>query len=140
MEGFNHQINIQIRFSDIDKLNHVNNACYLNYIELARVTYFNDVFKHKIDWTSEGFVLARTELDYVEQIYLEDTLKCFTRIVKVGNKSVTIENVLVKNNTIIAANCKGILVAMDYKNNKSKKVPTIWVELLNKFENRNLEL
>jgi acyl-CoA thioester hydrolase len=140
MKGFNHQINIQIRFSDIDRLNHVNNACYLNYIELARVSYFNTVFNEHINWSKNGFVIARTELDYVEPIFLTDSLQCFTRVIKVGNKSLTIENSLVKNKTIIAAKCIGILVAMDYEKNESKKVPNLWLELLNKFENKNLEL
>lgn len=140
MEGFKHSIEIQIRFSDIDRLNHVNNACYLNYIELARVNYFNTVFKNYIDWSKEGFVIARTELDYLEPIFLTDEVHCYTRITKVGTKSVTIENLLIKNKNQLAAKCIGILVAMDYELNESKKVPTKWLELLNLFENRQLNL
>jgi len=140
MEGFNHRIEIQIRFSDIDRLNHVNNACYLNYIELARVNYFNTVFMDKINWAKEGFVIARTEMDYINPIFLTDQLECYTRITKVGTKSVTIENVLIKNKVHLAANCLGVLVAMDYELGESKKVPTTWLELLNKFEKRKLEL
>lgn len=140
MEGFKHRIEIQIRFSDIDRLNHVNNACYLNYIELARVDYFNNVFKDQINWGKEGFVIARTEMDYIQPIFLNDHLECYTRITKVGTKSVTIENVLIKNKNQLAANCLGILVAMNYEAAESKKVPTAWLELLNKFEGLNLQL
>ena len=140
MEGFKHRIEIQIRFSDIDRLNHVNNACYLNYIELARVSYFNNVFRDQINWAKEGFVIARTEMDYIQPIFLNDHLECYTRITKVGRKSVTIENVLIKNKQELASNCLGVLVAMDYETGESKKVPTVWLELLNKFEGLNLEL
>lgn len=140
MEGFKHRIEIQIRFSDIDRLNHVNNACYLNYIELARVDYFNNVFKDQINWGKEGFVIARTEMDYIQPIFLNDHLECYTRITKVGTKSVTIENVLIKNKNQLAANCLGVLVAMNYEIGESKKVPSVWLELLNKFEGKNLVL
>jgi acyl-CoA thioesterase FadM len=38
-EDYKHSIPIRIRFSDIDKINQVNNACYLNYFETARIKF-----------------------------------------------------------------------------------------------------
>ena len=128
-ETYNHNIPIQIRFNDVDRLNHVNNACYLSYFELARVCYFNDVFKGIIDWGNSGFVLARTEIDHIIPVFLNDTVKCYSRVVKLGNKSLTIENVLSKienNQEIICAKGIGVLVAFDYKNNISIGIPDIW--------------
>jgi len=36
---------IQIRFSDCDMLQHVNNAIYLQYFETARINFFNQKFQ-----------------------------------------------------------------------------------------------
>jgi acyl-CoA thioester hydrolase len=40
-----HTTTIQVRFADVDKLGHVNNAKYLTYFEIARMQFFKDEFK-----------------------------------------------------------------------------------------------
>ena len=52
-----HELPIQIRFNDIDKLSHLNNACYLTFFELGRVNYFNKILKTPVNWDEQGFVL-----------------------------------------------------------------------------------
>lgn len=136
-KNYRHIIPIQIRFSDIDRLNHVNNACYLNYFELGRVKYFNEVFRNYINWEEQGFVLARTELDHFEPVFLNDEIFCCTRVSRLGNKSLTVENSLIKKSgseTIECASAIGILVAMDYKISKSVPLPEKWTELIKEFE------
>jgi len=134
---YKHVIPIQVRFSDIDRLNHVNNACYLNYFELGRVKYFNDVFKEHINWNEKGFILARTEVDHIEPIILNDEVLCFTKVFKTGTKSLTVKNTVVKlinGKMIECANGIGVLVAMDYLKNQSIELPLKWIELISKFE------
>ncbi|MCE3228164.1 MAG: fadM 1 [Bacteroidetes bacterium] len=134
---YKHYIPIQIRFSDIDRLNHVNNACYLNYFELGRVKYFNDVFKDNINWNEKGFVLARTEIDHIEPLFLNDETYCFSKVIKTGTKSLTIKNSVVKKVNTQMIECAtgiGILVAMDYVKQESIELPGKWVELINTFE------
>ena len=43
-------LSIQVRFSDIDAMGHVNNAVYLSYFELARVYYFEKIMNESWDW------------------------------------------------------------------------------------------
>jgi acyl-CoA thioester hydrolase len=136
-KDYKHTVAIQIRFADIDRLNHVNNACYHNYAELARVKYFGEVLKPRINWDESGFILARTEIDHIETIFLEDEIYCFTKVSRIGNKSITINNAIVKKGPeglIECAAITGILVAMDYTNNMSIAVPQIWRKLFEKFE------
>lgn len=136
-KDYKHVTFIQVRFSDIDRLGHVNNACYLSYSELGRISYFNDVYKENINWDEKGFVLARIELDYILPLFLRDEIYCFSKVLKTGTKSVTLKNSIVKkiNNEFIecaAGIC--VLVAMDYLTNKSIVLPEKWVELTVKFE------
>lgn len=136
-KDYRHVIPIQIRFSDIDRLNHVNNACYHNYIELGRVKYFNQLLKGHINWDERGFVLARTEMDHREQVYLEDEIYCFTRIYRIGNKSAGVRNSIVKRqgeSLVECADVNAVLVAMDYTRNESIPVPQKWRELIGAFE------
>lgn len=136
-QDYKHIIPIQIRFCDIDKLNHVNNSCYHNYFELGRVQYFNALFKEKINWDKEGFVLARTEIDHLLPVFLEDEIYCCTKVIKLGNKSITIRNCILKKSNTDYLECAtgiGILVASDYVNNISIPLPDAWRELLKTFE------
>ena len=134
---YKHIIPIQIRFCDIDKLNHVNNACYHNYFELGRVTYFNLVFGSHINWDKQGFVLARTEIDHLLPVHLPDEIYCCTKVVHIGNKSIRIKNTIIKKTELGWIECAagiGILVASDYENGNSIPVPEVWKKLMIAFE------
>lgn len=136
-QEYKHIIPIQIRFSDIDRLNHVNNACYLNYFELGRVKYFNETLQNHINWNEKGFILARTEIDHIIPVLLNDEIYCCTKIIKIGTKSITFKNSVIKklnNEMVECASGIGILVAMDYIKNISIEVPEKWAELFNQFE------
>ena len=136
-QDYNHSLLIQIRFSDIDKINHVNNACYLNYFETARVNYFDTVFKGRNNWDQQGFVLARNEINHLVPVHLEDQIYCLTRVIELGTKSLTLKNSILKkeNDSLIeCANGIGILVAMNYLNHESIPIPQEWKEMINEFE------
>ncbi|MDO9001763.1 MAG: acyl-CoA thioesterase [Bacteroidota bacterium] len=137
-KDYKHVIPIQIRFIDIDRLDHVNNACFLSYFELGRVKYFNQVLNKHINWQNSGFVIARTEIDHITPIYLTDEIFCFTKIIKIGTKSITIKNSLVKKigqEFIECANGIGVLVSMNYLNKTSIEMPLKWRQLIEEFEN-----
>lgn len=136
-EDYKHSIPIQIRFSDIDKINHVNNACYLNYFETARVNYFDTVFKGRNDWDKQGFVLARNEINHIHPIHLEDQIFCYTKVTELGNKSLTLKNCVLKKTSgglIECANGIGILVAMNYVTHESILLPEDWKKMIAEFE------
>ena len=136
-EDYKHSIPIQIRFSDIDKINHVNNACYLNYFETARVNYFDTVFKGRNDWDKQGFVLARNEINHIHPIHLEDQIFCYTKVTELGNKSLTLKNCVLKKTNeglVECANGIGILVAMNYVTHESILLPEDWKKMITEFE------
>jgi acyl-CoA thioester hydrolase len=140
-KDYRHCIPVQIRFSDIDKLNHVNNSCYHNYIEMGRVKYFEEVIGDRVNWEQSGFMLARTEIDHIEQVYMLDEIYCFTRVFRVGNKSVGIRNSIVKkiNGDLVGcAEISAVLVAMAYKANRSIRVPDEWRKKFSEFEGLEL--
>jgi acyl-CoA thioester hydrolase len=134
---YKHSIPIQIRFADIDRLNHVNNACYLSFFELGRVHYFNAVLGNTINWHENGFVLARTEIDHIAPIFLNDEVFCCTKTIKMGNKSLTVKNTVLKRSGSELIECAsgiGVLVAMDYIHNNSIEIPEAWRKLITSFE------
>jgi acyl-CoA thioester hydrolase len=138
-QDYNHCIPIQVRFSDIDALRHVNNASYLNFFELGRVKYFNEVFHSEINWSRNGFIMARSEIDYLAPVFLNDDVYCYTKTMKLGTKSLTVQNVLARMNKGELQECAVgtvILVAMDYINQQSIEIPGLWRDLIKKYENK----
>lgn len=123
---------IQIRFADVDKLGHVNNAVYLSYIELARLDFFTAVAE-KINWDKEGIILARVEIDYKAPVLLEDKLYVKTWCSRVGTKSFDLDYTLVTKNgnqEIIKAMAVSVLVCFNYAEGKSMLMPAQWKKWL----------
>jgi acyl-CoA thioester hydrolase len=137
LSSYKHKLKIQIRFKDIDKQGHVNNANHVTYFETARVEYFKDVFRNDIDWIKTGMILANTEITYKQPILLEDTVYCYTKITRFGTKSFEIENVLTVENNAIEQLCafgKSTLVCLNYETKQTVEVPSQWVDSVKSFE------
>ncbi len=136
-ENFKHKTKIIIRFSDLDAMQHVNNATYLTYLEEARIDYFNNLFDRKKENLDFEAVIGRIEINYVYPIVLGDEIEVFTRVSKLGNKSVDVEHIIAikKNNEYIqAANSITKLVYYDYKSQTTMVIPDTEKKVIAKFE------
>jgi acyl-CoA thioester hydrolase len=137
MMSFKHKTDIQIRFKDIDQLGHVNNANHITYFETSRVNYFKDVFKNETNWKETGLILAHTEVTYKNPIFLEDTISCYTKVSKIGNKSFDMENLIVKTSNsqdIIVAYGKSVLVCINYLSKETIPIPTEWIQKIKQYD------
>lgn len=117
---------IQIRFSDIDSMGHVNNAVYLNYFEYARMMYINELVGKDWDWINKGMLLANNNVDYLKPVVLNDKVEIDTCCVKIGNKSFILEyNLYVQRNgeRIKCTTGTSTLVSFNYTENKTIPVP-----------------
>ncbi|MCX7728687.1 MAG: acyl-CoA thioesterase [Bacteroidia bacterium] len=136
LSKFKHQTSIQVRYVDIDMQGHVNNATFLSYIEQGRVEYFNALFPEN-DFKATGLILARTEIDYFEPIWLNESIYCYTRIPQIKNKSFVFENVLTSEKGTIKCYAKSIMVCFNYIENTTIPVPTHWRQIIESFENQS---
>ena len=124
---------IQIRFVDIDKMGHVNNATILSYFEIARTNFFDDVIGQQDNWFERSLIIAHTDIDYYSPVYLRDDVKAYVRIAKTGTKSFDVEHLLVKTinkEDIICAIATSVLVCMDYTKRQTIQIPVEWKDKL----------
>ena len=131
MAALKQKIQIQIRFSDIDKMGHVNNATYITYFELARLNYFDTMTKDalKIDWINEGVILAKIEMDYKQPVLLEDKVFVYTWVSRMGSKSFDMSCSIVRMvNGVEEEAAKGlaVIVCFNYKTNETIAIPELW--------------
>jgi acyl-CoA thioester hydrolase len=133
MNPFKQKTRIQIRFKDIDKMGHVNNANYMTYFELARVEYFNELASAKdlkIDWTGEeSVILAKIEMEYKQPILLEDNIFVYTWVSRMGSKSFDMSCSIVRlvnDKEVEVAKGLAVIVCFNYLANQSILVPEKW--------------
>ena len=141
IEEFRHKISIKVRFSDLDAMGHVNNASYLSYLEEARLAYYNQVLKVNTNNLDFNAVIARIEIDYVDQIRLGDDIEVYTRTSKIGSKSSDVEHIVVVTtggNKKIAARALTKLVSFDYRKNTSIPVSEGAKKVIEEFEKRRI--
>ena len=123
-----HRTSIQIRFKDIDKLGHVNNANHLTYLETASVAFVKDVVGH-IDWSEKGMILASLTIDYKQPILLEDDIVVDTWCTKIGTKSFELGYLIIKKENgegTILATATTVLVCMNYRTRETIAIPPDW--------------
>lgn len=133
---FRHKAQIQIRFCDTDMLGHVNNANYLSYMEMARVSYFNEVMP-KLDWSGQGIILAKAEISYKAPLFLEDNLFIYTGVEQISGKSFTMRYRFIKKTEageLLAAEGSTLMVCYDYRENHSIPVPDFWKKAIEFYE------
>lgn len=131
-KDFPAQVDVQLRFRDLDMLGHVNNAVYLSWMELGRMDFSEKAWPD-IDWKKEGFILAHVSIDYLEPVYLTDKVKVYMRVGKVGTKSLNLECVITKmdgKGERPAAKSLNIIVAFDYVQNRSMALPESWLKAI----------
>ncbi|MCH7974764.1 MAG: acyl-CoA thioesterase [Bacteroidetes bacterium] len=134
---FKHKIQMNIRFSDLDAMGHVNNAKYLTYLEEARINYFNNILylsKENLDYQA---VIAKVEINYFNQIKLRDKLEIYTRIFKLGKKSFDFEILIVINNNngkIIASSSVTKMVGFNYKTQQTVTLPDYFRKAVRNYE------
>ncbi len=83
---------MQVRFSDVDRFGHVNNAVYLSYLELARLRIFQDESLgrsvEQLAGEGAGIVIAYQEIAYRAPIEADvPTIDVAAWVSRVGRSS-----------------------------------------------------
>ena len=115
---------IQVRFSDVDVMGHVNNAVYLSYFETARMHYFNQLIGEDWDWVKNGIILLKNEVQYIKPVLMNDSPVITISVDHIGNKSFTLGyNLKVSGES----KCIGAstLVAFDNSKQKTISIPDV---------------
>ena len=99
---------VTIRYSDQDELGHINNCSYIAYVEAGRVAFLGGL----LDPASHAgidFILAHIAVDYLKEGHYPGTINVGSRILSLGNKSITTGYGLFINNECKAtAECVNI--------------------------------
>ena len=115
-------IEIQIRFSDVDVMGHVNNAVYLSYFEYTRLYYFESLVGPQWNWIEQGILLVKNEVEYLKPLLLKDKATIEMSIGAIGNKSFTFHYEL-RVNDLVYTKALSTLVCYNSKESKTISIP-----------------
>jgi len=132
---FRFKMKLDIRWSDMDEMRHVNNAVYHTYTEQARIYYFHDTLQ--LDWAKASFILASSHIDYLKPLTFPGEAYVYLRCTKLGNKSFELQyliTVIEKGVERLAAAASTTLVMFDYKTNTTVVMPESIKEIIRNYE------
>ena len=115
-------IKIQVRFSDLDTLGHVNNAVYLSYFEMARIAYFTPLLGDNWDWKKFGIILRKNEVEYFSPVLLHQIPQLTIFTMEIRTKSFTLGYELRVNGKVYTTG-SSVLVGYDSVTEKTIEIP-----------------
>ncbi|MCC9041520.1 acyl-CoA thioesterase [Myroides sp. M-43] len=129
---------LEIRWSDMDALGHVNNVMYIDYFQIGRGFYMNQA-STTWDWYKHMFVIANISCNYLKEINLSvKHPRVGVRISKMGSKSFEIEYTIVSEGEnrelIVHAIGTSTQVMIDIQEKKTIEIPNWLREEVLAFE------
>jgi acyl-CoA thioester hydrolase len=118
--AFSHPI--EVRFSDLDVMGHVNNAVVVSYLEQARFQWWRSFLGGR-KFQEEGFLMARVEVDYRQPILLGDDVRVELHCKRVGNTSFELSYRVTKGlGGDLFAEAKTVQVMLDFAIHRPKPI------------------
>lgn len=119
------QIPLQIRFSDVDRLGHINNSVYAQFFDIGRLSYLE---KHlpELNFNDRTLVLVRIETDFLRSGLYGEELYVESKITRIGNKSLSMEQTVASTNGEIKCRSTSVLSTFDPQTATSFPMPEEW--------------
>lgn len=131
LSEFDHSVDLQIRFNDIDILGHLNNTVYFSFFDTGKAYFFNKLMDGKMNWKRVESVIANIDCAYVSPIFFGEQVEVWTRCKWVHEKSFCLQQIIIeKGNGDLKAAAETVMVSFDPDTNQSREVPRQWREAL----------
>ena len=126
---------MQIRFTDIDMLGHLNNAVYTQFMDIGKVAYFTTINGGPIEWGSINLVVANINVNYLRQTTLYEPVEVVTRCHKIGTKSLVLhQQIRNKETGEVKADGYATMVSIDLKTKITTPITAEWRKKISDFE------
>jgi acyl-CoA thioester hydrolase len=116
-----------VRWGDMDAMGHVNNMMYLQYLESARVGFFETIGwgGRIVDGHKQGPVVASQTFNYRRQVVYPDELEVGVCCQEIRNRSFILAyGVFRKGADVLVGDGITVTVWLDYGSGKAVEIPT----------------
>jgi acyl-CoA thioester hydrolase len=123
------------RFCESDYMGHISNVSYFIYFETARVNFLCDLNITKVD-PSWDFVVASIKCDFMKQIFPLQKIHIHTQVLRIGNKSISLEHKLVSEEGETLASVEEVIVRFNKGSQSTQKLDDSMIEKLRLYEKK----
>lgn len=135
-----HTYPVQLRFSDVDQLGHVNNSVYFSLYDLGKTAYMRDVLGERVDYRRTSMVVANLNANFFAPVFFTDRLAIETLTVHLGNKSFVLwQRAVCEDSGEVKCECRTVMVAFDVETQQAISIPQAWKEAIARFEGTTVE-
>ena len=121
------RIDIQLRFSDFDIMGHVNNAKYMDFIDLGIDDYLNNTLCLNYDLDKASLIVKAKNIVYEAQIKRNESIAVITSTARIGSKSITLHHDIINVDTNeVKSVCDTTMVGFNYSTQQAIEIPEKW--------------
>lgn len=84
---FPSRLPIQIRFSDVDVVGHVNNIIFFAYYDTGKAAFMSELLGRKISWKEVDTVVANIDCAFIAPIFYGENIEVLTTCTGIHDKS-----------------------------------------------------
>ena len=117
-EDFPHHTVETIRFGDLDRQNHINNAVFATHFESGRVIILYGE-EYGLVVPGASFVLAHLSIDFLDEMHWPGEVVIGTAIAGIGNSSIRLDQALFVKGVCVAT-AENTLVLVDEATRKPR--------------------
>lgn len=122
---FPHWTTINVRFRDLDPLNHVNNAIFSTYYEEARIQFIQEV-PELSQQLQQGFsfVLAQLSINFIKPVTFPSEILIGSGVKELGNSSISsFQAIYIKKTKELASVAEASGVWFDLEKQRPSRIP-----------------
>lgn len=131
-----HSIEVQLRFNDIDILGHLNNTVYFSLYDMGKALYMKEAGLRASGQDRPASVIADIHCTYFQPIHFDDKISVATRCSHIGEKSYTLEQILVDDKGVVRSKCETVMVYFNPETGKSEVLPEMYRRRIEEYERK----
>lgn len=132
---FYHSVDIQTRFNDFDMLGHLNNSAYLQFMDLAKVRYFEAVTGKPLEMDGIATVIVNINVSFFSPTFFGEDVSVVTACVKISQRSFVLEQRVVNRSSgDVKCVATVVMAGFDPKTSQGVELEHGWVNALSRFE------
>lgn len=135
LEDYPHRTSAQIRYADLDRQGHVNNAVFATYSEIGRVAFMYDPDR-PLAPQGTSFVIARLVIDFRAELFWPGTVEIGTGVLKIGRSSFTLAQGMFNGGRLVATT-ESSIVLVDGQTRRSTPLPSSALAALERLRLRD---
>ena len=124
---FTSRLPIQVRFSDVDVVGHVNNIVYFAFYDTGKAAFMTELLGHPITWKQVDTVVANVDCAFISPIFYGENIEVLTTCVGIHDKSFRLLQMLWNADTReVKSVCETVMVSFDSNTQKAAPLSEEW--------------